>query len=117
MTRLPPFTKLAGEHPSSSELRIYVGSNSQLWDLTRLRNAYGPAIMLPPGDNFSQYTWPIRRREVLMIQIGDYLEQSIPPFCHHLIIEGATIVRVLYSNEGKPDIAIFIPQEVNEDAA
>ena len=113
----PPYAKQAAKSSLKDELRIYFGDSRDVWVHTRIRNNYGPAIMLPPGDNFSQYTWPIRRREVLMIQIGDYLEQSILPFCHHLIIEGATIVRVLYSNEGKPDIAVFIPQEVNEDAA
>jgi hypothetical protein len=106
MIRLPPFAKLAGKHPSSKELRIYVGSNYQLWDVTRLRNAYAPAVLLPPGDDFRAYRWPVNGREVLMLQVGDFQTEAIHSFACDLLRAGAVIVRVLHS-EG---FDTFLPQ-------
>ena len=95
----PANSKQAARYPDTDELRIYFGDSPEVWKETMIRNGYGPAVMLPPGDDFMEYRWPVKDREVLMVQVGTYPEKSIPPFCHRLVMQGAPIVRVLYGSQ------------------
>ena len=97
--RQPPFTVMAAKYPATDEIRIYVGSNRQSWDVARLRNAYGPAVLLPPGEDFNKYKWPVKGREVLVLLLGEFPEEQ--EFAAHLVNEGAPVVRVL--NGGRMD--------------
>ena len=106
-----PYSKQAAMWPVTEELRIYFGISRDVWRYAKTRNHYAPALMLPPGEEFTRYQWPVQGRDVLAIQIGDYPEQSIILFCHHLVIQGAAIVRVLL--EGEPLLARFIREERN----
>ena len=108
----PPNSKQATRYPVTAELRVYFGYSPDAWRHTMMRNGYGPAIMLPPGEDFTQYQWPVRGRDVLMMQIGNYPENAIPPFCQHLVMQGAPVVRVLYGTQ----LSVFRP-EVSHDAA
>ena len=110
----PPYTKQALRHPANDELRIYFGDQQQVWANTRIRNSYGPAVMLPPGEDFMKYKWPVKRRDVLMIQVGGFDEDVLEPFSEHLIHEGANIVCVIYGGEKyTANIAKFIPEVSN----
>ena len=92
--RLPPFAKSAAQYSPTTELRVYLGDNPQAWDVVRLRNGYGPAVMLPAGDDYRHYAWPVARREVLIMQVGPYGEMQ--EFAAHLLELGAQVVRVLH---------------------
>jgi hypothetical protein len=94
---LPPFSKQLANHKTGYEIRIYVGSNRQGWEVARLRNSYGPALWLPPGDNFKNYNWPVKSREVLMFKTGEYSQWR--EFAVHLVQKGALIVRVLVGDK------------------
>jgi hypothetical protein len=94
---LPPFAKQAAKHKTGDEIRIYVGSNRQGWEVARLRNSYGPAMLLPPGDDFRNYKWPVKGREVLMFQTGGYSQNR--EFAVHLVEQGARIVRALVGDK------------------
>ena len=108
----PPNSKQATRYPIADEVRVYFGDSPDVWRHTLIRNSYGPAIMLPPGEGFTQYRWPVMDRDVLMMQVGDYPENAIPPFCQHLVMQGASVVRVLYGVH----LSVFRP-EVRHDAA
>jgi hypothetical protein len=90
---LPPFARLAEKYSVSTELRIYAGSNPQAWDVARLRNSGGPAVLLPAGDDFNDYKWPVSGREVLMLLLGPF--DQVQNFAAHLLAQGALVVRVL----------------------
>ena len=98
--KLPPFGKLAEKHSPTTELRIYLGDNPQAWDVARLRNSTGPAVLLPPGEDFNDYRWLVARRDVLLIQLGPY--DQVQAFARHLLNQAATVVRLLYG--GRLDI-------------
>jgi hypothetical protein len=88
-------------HPTS-EIRIYAGS--QAWGTARIRNSYcADALVLPEGESPSQYSWPVRGVDVLVIQAGIIDLKPIPELAHILIASGATIVRVVYGE----DMAIY----------
>ena len=110
-TRQPPFAKQAAKYPTTDEIRIYVGDCDQVWTNTKVRNSYGPAIMLPPGEGFLKYRWPVKGREVLMIQVGGFDEDVLEAFCTYIVIEGANVVRVVYGEDGAgARIATFRPE-------
>jgi len=94
--KLPPYGRHIYRYPLTQEIRIYFGDSPQTWDHCKARQAYGPAVLLPPGENYIAYQWPVDGREVLMLQIGEYLTEEIPGFARVLLIAGAVIVRVLY---------------------
>ena len=105
-------SKQIDSHPPTDELRVYFGDSLDVWRHTMIRNSYGPATMLPPGEDFIEYQWPVKERDVLMVQIGNYHESAIPSFSRHLVMQGAPVVRVLYGKqlsvfrlEGSHDIA------------
>lgn len=102
----PPYSKQASNYPVTNEVRVYFGSSRDVWRYTKVCNRYSPAVMLPPGDQFDKYQWPVRGREVLMLQVGDYQVDEIPGFARVLVLAGALIVRVLH-HEG---LATFRPQ-------
>jgi hypothetical protein len=95
--KLPPFGKLADKHPSTAELRIYLGDNPQSWNVARLRNSAGPALLLPAGEDFSGYRWPVSGREVLLMLLGPYYQ--VQEFATHLLSQGAWIVRVPHGDK------------------
>ena len=109
----PPNSKQATRYPVADEMRVYFGDSPDVWRHTMIRNGYGPAIMLPPGYDFTQYKWPVRGRDVLMLQIGEYQESVLQPFCKHLVIEGATVVRVVYGSQ----LSVFRPEASYVNAA
>ena len=102
----PPYSKQVAKHPISEEMRVYFGDSQDVWLHTKIRNHYAPAVMLPPGGQFNKYQWPVKGREVLMLQTGGYQVEQIPGFAGVLLRSGAKIVRVLYQ-EG---LATFRPQ-------
>ena len=95
--KLPPFARRAAEHKTSTELRIYVGSDRHGWDVARVRNSYGPALLLPPGDDFMSYNWPVKDREVFTLQTGEFSQGRA--FAIHLVARGALIVRALVGDK------------------
>jgi hypothetical protein len=108
--RLPPYgRKLLDQKPRpADELRLYFGTNKDVWSHALLRNTYAPpALVLPPGTCVSQFSWPVNGWPVLAIQIGTYEVNEIPIFATVLLKGGASIVRVLYGKN--PDLAIFRP--------
>ena len=107
---IPPGTKQSEKYPTTDEIRIYFGVSPDVWRHTMLRCGYGPAALLPPGEDFTQYKWPVTGRDVLMMQIGKYQEGVLQQFCEHLVIKGATIVRVIYDIGTGPLLSAFRPE-------
>ena len=104
--KLPPYGRQISRNPVAREIRVYFGDSPQAWDHTRARQKYGPAVLLPAGEDFAIYRWDVNKREVLMLQIGNYVTEDIPDFARMLLMAGAVIVRVLH-----PDgLAAFRPQ-------
>jgi len=106
LNKLPPYGRQINQYLITQEIRVYFGDSPQVWTHARARQKYGPAVLLPYGDDFTIYRWEVNKREVLMLQIGDYVTKEIPGFARTLLIAGAVIVRVLH-----PDgLATFRPQ-------
>ena len=58
-----------------------------------MRNNYAPALLLPPGENYTGYRWPVHGREIFVLQLGEFDQEK--KFARHLLVEGAAVVRVL----------------------
>ena len=104
--KLPPYGRQIYRYPLTQETRVYFGDSPQIWEHCKVRQAYGPAILLPSSENYDAYQWPVKGREIFMLQIGQYPTNEIPCFARVLLIAGAVIVRVLYPG----GLATFRPQ-------
>ncbi|MDH5324370.1 MAG: hypothetical protein OEZ68_04255 [Gammaproteobacteria bacterium] len=88
--RLPPY----GKHldPKRREIWVYAGTNA--WQAARDNSTRSP-LVLPAEENPNSFSWPVRGKEVTVVVAGDTVELDLLRLARQLLIDGATVVRVL----------------------
>jgi len=73
-SRLPPFGReVMSELAQGRLLNVYVFAGSAAWDQTkkwRAGHGVGSAMLLPPGDDPANYSWPVVRTGLLVVATG-----------------------------------------------
>jgi hypothetical protein len=102
--RLPPYGKDVEARPEN--VFIYAGANA--WTSALLRAATvgrNSVMVLPYGESFAQYRWPVSGHELVLIWPDGSLPE-VRAFGEHLVRSGAALV--VAPHEEDPENALYI---------
>lgn len=79
--------------PNIRTLKVYCDSDAWYW-AERSANAFGNAVVLPYGERFSKYEWPVKGRGVVVFDFEGKRTEHIE-FLQELLRSGAQDVKII----------------------
>lgn len=106
--KLPPYGRDVADNPCN--VFIYAGTDAWTSGRARAKHVGSNSVMLlPPGDDFQAYQWPVQGVPILLIWPDGSLS-DVQAFGEHLVLCGSP--SVVAPHDEDPEKALFIKPAV-----